>query len=106
MDPFRVVANNRLGELGEERRGHNELLETWRVLFAMWDWTNFPIKSVIIDDSNSPVKAVVHSSGPMTYTPTGETVEFETLDLLTIADGKIIDFLEFLDTHQLADIVS
>ena len=63
---------------------------------------------VLINDRwyNSPVKAVVHSSGPMTYTPTGETVEFETLDLLTIADGKIIDFLEFLDTHQLADIVS
>jgi ketosteroid isomerase-like protein len=44
--------------------------------------------------------------GTMIHTPTGQGIEFETLDVLTVADGKIIDFLEFLDTHRLARIIS
>ena len=52
-----------------------------------------------------PVKAVIHSGGTMIHTPTGQNVEFETLDVLTIADGKIIDFLEFFDTHRLAQVI-
>jgi ketosteroid isomerase-like protein len=47
----------------------------------------------------------VHLSGRIRHVPTGKVLDTEILDKLTIKDGKIVDFAEFLDTHLVAQTV-
>lgn len=98
---FRIVASPELGVLGECKSGHDELRPAFETLFQTWDWTNFLIKDIIVGGD----KVVVHSGGEMRHTPSGTDFNFETLDILKLKDGKIIDFIEFFDTHLLENII-
>lgn len=42
--------------------------------------------------------AAVHYRLDAVFIPTGETVNSEVLDLLTVEDGKITSYVEFVDT--------
>lgn len=99
---FRIVANSDLGELGRQLQGHDELRAAFAELFRTWDWRDFPVKQMIIEGD----KVVVHSGGVMHHTPSKKDVNFETVDILTLKDGKIVDFVEFFDTHLLDKIVT
>ena len=60
-----------------------------------WDWANYRIESILVDGN----RAVVHSRGQMRYVPKDELLETETLDLLTIENGKIAEIVQFCDTY-------
>ena len=101
---FRIMANEELGDLGNPLKGHDELRPVFEGLFEVWDWLDFPIESILIDDSGERFRAAVHSSGTMRFTPTGREVQVDTLDLLTFEDGRIIDFVEFFDTDLIGKV--
>lgn len=102
---FRISACEALGDLGTPLRGKSDLRGLWGTVFPTYDWSEFPIRSIMIDDGTAPPRAVVHCAGTMVYTPTGQRFEAETLDMLTFENGKITDFLEFVDTHMLFQIL-
>jgi len=98
---FRIVASADLGELSQTFTGHDALRGAFEQFFKIWDWQQFPIKDMIIDGN----KATVHSCGTMRHTPSDTEFPYEILDIVTVEDGKIIEFVEFLDTHQLKQFV-
>ncbi len=42
----------------------------------------------------------------MHFSPTHTDVSVETLDVLKLKDGKIVEFTEFADTHMIASLMS
>ncbi len=103
---FRISANERLGPLAVSLKGHDQLRACWIEQFAIWDWHDFPVISVLIDEGQSPVQAAVRCQGEIVHTPSGHRFPFETLDILTVENGKITDFMEFFDTDLAVQVQS
>ena len=101
---YRISVSERLGEYGRTIRGHDELRAFFVQLFATWDWRAFTTEQIVADETALPVRAAVYSSGRMRHAPSGREFDFETLDLLTFADGRIAGFVEFFDTDMLAQV--
>ena len=98
---FRIVANSSLGEISQSFTGHDALRAAFEQFFKTWDWRDFPIKDIIVDGN----KAAVHSCGTMHHAPSRTDFTYEILDIVTLEDGKIVDFVEFLDTHMLKQLI-
>lgn len=98
---FRVAGDEVLGMLSTEVRGTEALRGMMQQFVDNWDWSEYRIESVLVDGN----RVVVHGKGPMTFRPSNQRYETETLDLITVADGKITGFLQFLDTHLLVRVV-
>jgi ketosteroid isomerase-like protein len=47
----------------------------------------------------------VHRAGTVVYQPDGSTLETEFMDKLTFRDGKIIEYLQFVDTFAIAKLL-
>ena len=98
---FRLVGSKSLGQMTETVSGRAALQAMFEHLFPIWDWSNFDIHSIHVDGD----KVFVHLSGQVRHVPTGKVLDTEILDKLTIRDGKIIDFAEFLDTHLVIETI-
>lgn len=102
-DPrFRIAGDNIPGGLTKEVHGLKELRGLLDRLIQDWNWNDYRIDSVLVDGN----RAVAHGNGTMHYVPKTKDIETETLDVLTIAEGKIVDFLEFCDTHMVVRTVA
>ena len=66
------------------------------------DWVDHEIVSLVIEGD----QAAVHSRVTVRARATGEEVETEMLDLLTVRDGKIASFLQFCDTARAAQLLA
>ncbi len=99
---FRIVANPGMGDIGRSIRGHDQLRTQLEELFKVWDWKDFPIRTIAVEGDT----AFVHSSGIMHFTPTGKDVQTEALDILRFKNGKIVEFTEFADTHLVASLIA
>ena len=93
---FRIVGNPELGDISQTLRGQDELRSAMVEMCKALDSTGLPITDIIVEED----RAVVHTIGEMHHPPTGGRFEYEILDKLTFKDGKIIEFIEFLDTHR------
>lgn len=65
-----------------------------RILVGDWRWTGVDFHAIIIDEN----RAAVHYRLSTEHVPTGRTVESDLVDLMTVRDGKIAEFTEFVDT--------
>ena len=99
---FRIAGSTSLKPLTDTVAGLGALRPAMVRLVIDWDWSQFPIADLIVDGPT----AVVHSAGRMKHVPSGIAVHTETLDKLTLRDGKIIEFVEFADTHAIAQMLS
>jgi ketosteroid isomerase-like protein len=99
---FRIMGSKNLGPMTETVSGLDALRAMFEHLFPIWDWSQFDIRSVHIDGD----KAFVNLSGKIRHIPTGKVVDTEILDRLTVKDGRIVDFVEFVDTHLLVQTTS
>jgi ketosteroid isomerase-like protein len=98
---FRIMGSEQLGPMTEAVHGLGPLRAMFENLFPAWDWSDFKIDHIHVDGD----RAFVHLSGQIRHVPTGSVLKTEILDRLTIKDGLIVDFAEFLDTHLLARTV-
>ncbi|MGH6643981.1 MAG: nuclear transport factor 2 family protein [Bradyrhizobium sp.] len=98
---FRLVGTPMLAPLTRPVTGRAAIREILTQLARDWDWTDYHITSIMVDGDH----AVVHSRGKMCYTPKKASIDTETLDLITIRDGKISDFQQFCDTHMAASMM-
>jgi len=99
---FRLVGNLALAPMTKPVTGRAALREMFTQLARDWDWSEYDITSIMVDGDH----AVVHSRGRMRYTPKNACIDTETLDLITIRDGKISDFQQFCDTHMAANLMA
>jgi ketosteroid isomerase-like protein len=98
-DPvFRLAGDEILGALTSEIRGREALRQMVQSLVELWDWSEHGVDTILIEGN----RVVVHGKGVVRFLPTGERFTTETLDLLTLVDGKIGEFVEFCDTHTVA----
>ena len=95
---FRLAGDEILGDLTVEVRGRKDLRAILERLMDAWDWSDYRIDTVVVEGN----RAVVHSKGTMFYVPKKQSFVTQTLDLMTIDDSKIADFLQFCDTHMAA----
>jgi ketosteroid isomerase-like protein len=71
-------------------------------LVGGWDWHSQKIHSVTIQDD----RAAIHYELTTTFKPTNTRVTSELIDLLTVRDGKITSYIEFVDTALVANLAS
>jgi ketosteroid isomerase-like protein len=71
-------------------------------MIANFELSDFTVIEMLIDGTSAAVRwqATVH------YTRTGQVFSTELADFVTVASGKIVSFVEFLDTAQAAKVLS
>ena len=69
-------------------------------MIATFELTDFTILEMLIDGASAAVRwqATIH------YTGTGQIFSTELADFITIANGQVISFIEFLDTALAAKV--
>lgn len=98
---FRIVGSDSLKPMTEAVSGHGNLRAMFKQLFPAWDWSDFHIQTMHIDGNT----AFVYSSGKLRHLPTGKSMTTEILDRITLRDGLIVGFTEFIDTHLLTQVL-
>jgi ketosteroid isomerase-like protein len=71
-------------------------------LIAAWEWRDQKIESMTIQGD----RAAVHYALTAAFTPTGEVIESELVDIITLRDGKIVSLVEFVDTSRVAQHIA
>ena len=97
---FRIVGTDRLGLFTQAMRTVPQITEAAKVLFQMWDLKDMRTVNAYFDGD----VVLVHRVGPVTHLPDGETFETEFMDKFTFKDGKVIEYLQFVDTYQIAKV--
>ena len=95
---FRMAGSSALAPMTTAVRSQAPLRALMEQLIASWDWTDYKVDTVLVDGN----RVAVYSKGTMHYGPDKYPVTTETFDLLTIEEGKIVDFVQFCDTHGAA----
>jgi len=67
-----------------------------------WPWKKVDIQSLIIDGN----KAAVHYRLTTGFSPTGEELETDVVDLITLKNGKIVGYVEFVDTAKVVQLAN
>jgi ketosteroid isomerase-like protein len=98
---FSVAGTQAFAPTTSSFTGHGQLREGFRQMFPAWDWSRFQVEAILIEGE----RAAVHCKGTLVFTPTGQEVETQLVDLIRIQDGRIVDFIEFLDTRALAKTI-
>jgi ketosteroid isomerase-like protein len=103
LDPdcsFRIAGSNQLGPITQLVQGEESLRAAMDALVDDWDLSELHIISLHVDDNT----AFIHRAGKVCFVPSGAVIETELLDRLTFSEsGLITDYLEFIDTHLVAD---
>lgn len=71
-------------------------------LIAAWDWRAHEVESMTVDGD----RAAVHFRLTTAFKPTGDVVSTEVVDLFTVRNGKIVSFVEFVDTALVAKVAA
>jgi ketosteroid isomerase-like protein len=95
---FRVVGTNGLDPLTRIADTPEKLRAAAEAFIAAWDISGLQNASLHVDGNT----AFVHRVGSATFMPTGVTIETEILDKITFKDGRVVEYLQFADTHDLA----
>jgi ketosteroid isomerase-like protein len=104
VDPnacFRIAGNYRLGPLTHMTEGTSEISARFGDLMTNWDVSGLDIESMHVDGDT----VLVHRSGSIRFIPTDTFIDTEMLDKLTFSDGRIIEFVEFVDTLMAAEMI-
>jgi ketosteroid isomerase-like protein len=98
---FHLSGPESIAPVTKRLMGHAEIGEAFKGMFEAWDWSNFPIESILIDGD----RVAVHCKGTLKFTPTGKTIDTQIVDLIRVKDGVIVDFIEFCDTLSAAQMM-
>jgi ketosteroid isomerase-like protein len=97
---FRIVGTESLGPFTHAVRTAPMINEAAAVLFQMWDLKGMRTVNAYFDGD----VALVHRAGRVTHLPTGASFESEFMDKFTFEDGKVVEYLQFVDTYQIAKV--
>ncbi len=97
MSTFRFMCAPEFEQMSATVRGadvHHMMAQ----LIGEWDLSHLDIKTIGIDDDT----AYVHHVGQARNKRTGNVMNADVLDVIRVADGKIIEYTQFTDTYLVA----
>lgn len=95
---FRIAGTDRLGQFTRAADTPEAIRGTVQALKKDWDLSGMSMISLHIDGNT----ALAHRAGTIRHIPTGESFDTEFLDKISFKDGKVVKFIEFIDTYQIA----
>lgn len=96
---FRIVGTDNLVPFTQPTGTRAELAEIARQLFDNWDLRDLETVKMYVDGN----VAFVHRAGNVEHR-SGTRFHTEMMDKLTFKRGKIVEYLQFLDTYQIAKV--
>jgi ketosteroid isomerase-like protein len=97
----RIAGSPEASPIAASCQGTAALRQLLSTLITTWEWKSQKIDSILIQDN----RAVVHFQLAAIFKPTETPVNTEIVDILTVRDGKVTSFVEFVDTAHIARIV-
>jgi ketosteroid isomerase-like protein len=99
---FRIMGNEELLPLTASASGLAEIAIAAEVLFASWDLSGLRSLDMTIEGDT----ACVHRHGVIRFIPSDVSFETELMDKIAFKEGKMIEFLQFVDTHIIAKVLA
>lgn len=96
---FRIVGTNKLLPFTQTTQTLTQLTAVARGLFDNWDLKGLKTVNAYFDGD----VVLVHRLGKVLHRPSKKKFETEMMDKFTFKDGKIIEYLQFVDTYGIAD---
>jgi ketosteroid isomerase-like protein len=99
---FRFAGGSEANAVALAGRSPAEVRMLIAELVREWRWKSQEFISTIIDGN----KAAVQYRVTTVHVPSGETVTTEVADVITAADGKVVEFVQFVDTATIAALAA
>lgn len=97
---FQILGPARLGAFTQKFEGHDAVRVAATALVGDWDLSG--LANVIYTDGDT---TLTHRKGKVRFNPTNHEFETEFIDKMTFRDGKIVEYVQFLDTLGIAEAV-
>jgi ketosteroid isomerase-like protein len=97
---FRIAGSMKSSSIARVSRSLESIRKQLEELIRVWQWRAFDPRAIVIDGG----QIAVHYSLTATFTPTGQTVTTEVVDLITFDGFKVLTFTQFVDTAALAQL--
>jgi len=97
---FQILGPARLGAFTQKCEGHDAVRVAATALVGDWDLSG--LANVIYTDGDT---TLTHRKGKVRFNPTNHEFETEFIDKMTFRDGKIVEYVQFLDTMGIAEAV-
>ncbi len=82
--------------------GKSEVAKAMRGMIDSFRFQNWREKSLIVEGD----RAALHWRARVTFLPTGESEDFDVMDMFTFRDGKVIELRQSTDTAQIKSLVA
>ncbi|TCR61697.1 nuclear transport factor 2 family protein [Bosea sp. BK604] len=99
---FQLMGAPEREEICRPFEGCEAVRKTMSDFIGVFTFSNFETLDIVVEGE----RAAYHWRADVTFVPTGRTERFQTLDLLSFADGKVRSIAQFTDTAGLARITA
>jgi ketosteroid isomerase-like protein len=99
---FQVAGSDDASPMPMTVKGNAGIQNLMQSMIASFELSDFTIIEMLIDGGSAAVRwqATIH------YTKTGKIFTTELADFITVANGQVTSFIEFLDTALAATVLS
>jgi ketosteroid isomerase-like protein len=99
---FQVAGSDQASPMPVLVKGNAGIKNLMQGMIASFELTDFTIVEMLIDGPSAAVRwrATIHHTG------TGQIFTTELADFIAVANGRVISFIEFLDTALAAKVLS
>jgi ketosteroid isomerase-like protein len=99
---FQVAGTDDASPMPTLVKGNAGITSLMQGMITNFEVSDFAINEMLIDGGG----AAVRWQGTFLYTKTGRMFTTELADFITIVDGKVVSFIEFLDTALAAKVLA
>jgi ketosteroid isomerase-like protein len=99
---FQVAGTDDASPMPTLVKGNAAITSLMQTMITDFEVSDFTIVEMLIDGPS----AAVRWQGTFMYTKTGQMFSTELADFITVAEGKVVSFIEFLDTALAAKVLA
>jgi ketosteroid isomerase-like protein len=99
---FQVAGTDDASQMPTLVKGNAAITKLMQTMITDFEVSDFTIVEMLIDGPS----AAVRWQGTFMYTKTGQMFSTELADFITMAEGKVVSFIEFLDTALAAKVLA
>ncbi|HEX6830879.1 MAG TPA: nuclear transport factor 2 family protein [Methyloceanibacter sp.] len=99
---FQVAGTDEASPMPTLVKGNSGIRDLMRGMLANFEVSDFTVLEMLIDGPS----AAVRWQATFMYTKTGRMFATELADFITVANGKVVSFIEFLDTALAAKVLA
>ena len=99
---YRIVGTDRLGPFTQAAATPESIRAAAQATFDAWDMSGLRIVTFNTDGDT----AFIHRSGRVRFIPDdSKSLDTELMDKITFKDGKVVEYLQFVDTYAVAKVI-